>query len=62
MKLLSATFVCFILYCTHDETSVCNFTLPVAFSRLNYAYMHKAFVTMVLTEEDEIVVLLSLHL
>ena len=33
-----------------------NFTLPVALSRQNYAYMHRAFVNMVLTEEDEIVV------
>ena len=34
MKLLSATFVCIIHYCTDDETFVCNFTLPVAFSPL----------------------------
>ena len=57
MKLLSATFVCFILYCTDDETFVCNFTLPVALSRLSYAF---AFVNMVLTEDDESVVPLCL--
>ena len=47
--------MCFILFCTDDETFVCNFTLPVAIS-----YMHKAFVNMVLTEKDEIVVPLCL--
>ena len=43
MKLLSATFVCIILYCTDDETFVCNFTLPVAFSPakiMHYAPMY----------------------
>ena len=41
MKLLSATFVCTIHYCTDDETFESNYTLPVALSRKNYAYMHR---------------------
>ena len=40
MELLSATFECIILYCTDDETFVCNFTLPVALSPQKYVYMH----------------------
>ena len=60
MKLLYDLFLCIITYCTDDETFVCNLTLPVALFRKNYTYMHKAFVNMVLTEEDEIAVPLCL--